>query len=102
MALGQNKNGLYGIPDANRSRDSWQVETNADKFGNRSDIARAYDQTGIENIEMYEKHDFGDNFVPSYFLDIKDETFSAKNGQSAFDVSFDLSELVLSTGKTRK
>ncbi len=100
--LGEIKTGFHGFPDANRSRDSWQDETNADMFGNRSDIARAYDQTGIENIELYEAHKFGDNYVPSYFLDIDDEKFSAKNGESPFQLSFDLSELVISTGKAKQ
>lgn len=96
--LGMTKDGILSAPSGNRSVESWQDETNADKFGNTSQIAEVLEKTGFEDISFAPKHNFGDTYYETFFLDVDDARFRVENGKSPYQISFNLDELVLSSG----
>lgn len=96
MALGRNGENIHGTPSGVRSNVAWQEDNSRDA------VADAFAQTGFENIIIADKVNRGEHYYPSYFLDIDEEKLFLHDGQAKSQQSFDLVDLVLSTGAAKK
>lgn len=84
-----------------RSLDSWQDETNADKFGNVDAIATIYSRTGLEHLTFPIGENLtGEAYNDAIFLQIEPEILKQYGlDDTDYQKSFPLSEAVKSTGK---
>lgn len=84
-----------------RSADSWQDETNADKFGNIDAVAQSYRNAGLSNITFpVNENKFNQSSYDStVFLEVQKDSYGMGWAEFRdYKKSFELKDSVKSTG----